>query len=48
MVPVLKTGQERKQRSRPGVIEMAEAGLMHTALHIVPCIRGAFEGRSGS
>lgn len=31
-----KDGKERKQRSWARVTEKAEAGLMHTVLHIVP------------
>lgn len=36
LLPFLETGQERKQGSWPGVIEMAEAELKHTVLYIMP------------
>lgn len=36
VLPLLETGQERKQGSWPGVIEMAEAELIHTVLYIMP------------
>ena len=36
VLPLLETGQDRKQGSWPGVIEMAEAELKHAVLYIMP------------